>query len=397
MKTNMKLTLFIIPCLLLLSCTGNKSTNSNQNLIRSNELLDSIYSHYSVENSKLLRENHPFNEAYTAGYLSDEEQKNQTNPYAYLWPFSGSLSAVTALYEAKKDSKCLEFLESTVLPGLEAYYDTRRHPDAYASYINTAPLSDRFYDDNVWLGLDFTDLYMLTGDQKYLNKAKLIWQFIESGTDSVLGGGIYWCEQKKTSKNTCSNAPGSVYALKLFEATGDSTYFYQGKKLYEWTKKHLQDPNDYLYYDNINLEGRVEKTKFAYNSGQMLQAASLLYKFTKENCYLTDAQNIASSAYKFFFKSYTPQNGGETFRLLKKGCVWFIAIMSRGYVELYKQDNNREYIDGFQNNLDYAWVHMRDNETGLFNSDWSGQEKDESKWLLTQFAMVEMYARMSEL
>ena len=40
----------------------------------------------------------------------------------------------------------------------------------------------------------------MTGKQAYLEKAKLIWKFILSGKDDVLGGGVYWCEQKKESK-----------------------------------------------------------------------------------------------------------------------------------------------------------------------------------------------------
>lgn len=103
--------------------------------------------------------------------------------------------------------------------------------------ISAVNLSDRFYDDNVWLGIDFTDSYRMTGKQAYLEKAKLIWKFILSGKDDVLGGGIYWCEQKKESKNTCSNAPGAVFALKLFQATQDDAYLKQGKDLYEWTKE----------------------------------------------------------------------------------------------------------------------------------------------------------------
>ena len=77
----------------------------------------------------------------------------------------------------------------------------------------------------------------MTGKQAYLEKAKLIWKFILSGKDDVLGGGIYWCEQKKESKNTCSNAPGAVFALKLFQATQDDAYLKEGKELYEWTKR----------------------------------------------------------------------------------------------------------------------------------------------------------------
>ena len=146
-------------------------------------------------------------------------------------------------------------LDTKVLPGLERYLDATRQPTAYASYVNSAPASDRFYDDNVWLGIDFTDMYLATGRQGYLDKAKMIWGFIESGRDEVLGDGIYWCEQKKHSKNTCSNAPGSVYALKLFKATGDSAYLDAGRELYEWTKQALQDTTDCLYFDNVALNG----------------------------------------------------------------------------------------------------------------------------------------------
>lgn len=95
--------------------------------------------------------------------------------------------------------KYKKLLENKVLPGLEEYFDTRREPFAYSSYISNQPLSDRFYDDNVWLGIDFTDSYRMT-KQAYLEKAELIWEFILSGKDEVLGGGIYWCEQKKSPK-----------------------------------------------------------------------------------------------------------------------------------------------------------------------------------------------------
>jgi len=351
-----------------------------------------IYSNYSVDKSHLLRENFPHTGEYKAGYLASEEQKEASNPYSYLWPFSGTLSAITALYEVEKKSEYLNFLEKEVLPGLEKYYDTQRSPQAYASYINSAPASDRFYDDNVWLGLDFTELYKLTGKKKYLDKATLIWKFILSGMDDKLGGGIYWCEQKKESKNTCSNAPGSVYAFKLFEATGDSAYFHKGKQLYEWTKKNLQD-TDYLYFDNVRLDGEIGKAKFAYNSGQMMQSASLQYKLTKDRQYLLEAQNIAKACYDYFFTDFNGKDG-SSFHLIKKGDAWFTAIMLRGFVDLYQLDNNPVYLDAFKKNMDYAWKYSKD-ENGLFNKDFSGQEPDDKKWLLTQGAMVEMYARLS--
>ena len=390
-----KLFLLSIGVFTFFSCQGVKEASVNLNQERAIATLDSLYKHYSASGTNLLRENFPFNDAYTATYLASEEQGNVPNQYSYLWPYSGTFSAVNVLYETTKDKKYIEMLDSKVLNGLEEYFDPKREPAAYASYINSASQSDRFYDDNVWLGIDFTDVYMMTKEVKYLDKAKLIWRFIESGMDNELGGGIYWCEQKKKSKNTCSNAPGSVYALKLFMATQDSAYFAQGKFLYEWTKKHLQDTGDYLYFDNINLEGKVDKRKFPYNSGQMLQSAALLYKLTGDKTYLSDAQAIAKSAYNYFFEEFETKQG-EKFRILKSNDVWFIAVMQRGFIELYHLDNDRTYIDAFQKSLDYAWNNTRD-ANGLFNKDWKGEKKDDTKWLLTQAAMVEMYARLAAL
>ncbi|NDV60684.1 glycoside hydrolase family 76 protein [Bacteroides sp. 519] len=395
----MKRTILFIPVYLLLlvfgSCRNVQETSANPNLTRAQETLDSIYSHYGVSGSDLLCENYPPDNNYVATYLASEEQANTPNQYSYLWPFSGTLSAVVSLLETTGDSQYRELLDNHVLKGLEEYFDCTRTPCGYASYLPKNPAPDRFYDDNVWLGIDFTDAYQITKNTPYLDKARMIWEFIRSGTDDKLDGGIYWCEQKKDSKNTCSNAPGSVLALKLFRATNDSVYFKEGKFLYEWTQKNLQDSTDYLYYDNINLSGRIGKAKFAYNSGQMIQSAVLLYKLTGNKNYLTDAQNVAKACYNFFFNDYTAPTGKQ-FRLLRKGDVWFIAVMLRGFIELYKADHDYTYLAAFQDNLDYAWKHSKD-ENGLFGTDWSGETRDNKKWLLTQAAMVEIYARMAGL
>lgn len=367
-------------------------SQDSRNLDRAKATMNAIYACYGIEGSSLLRENHPYNDRYRAGYLASEEQA-VPNPYSYLWPFSGTLSAANVILES--DPAYRTTLEGRVLPGLAEYLDTTRMPVAYSSYINSAPASDRFYDDNVWLGIDFCDIYAATHEPQYLDEAKRIWEFIRSGTDDVLGGGIYWCEQKKHSKNTCSNAPGAVYALKLYEATGDERYLDEGKALYAWTRNTLMDPRDGLYFDNMNLEGRIGRAKFAYNSGQMVQAGALLYKLTGDESYLKDAQRTAAACRGAFFEDFAPE-GGEPFRILKKGNVWFTAVMVRGLEELYARDGNAAYLEDVQRSLDYAWEHARD-EKGLFETDFTGTEKQPEKWLLTQGAFAEMYGRMHRL
>lgn len=367
--------------------------NENSYYAKASETLGKIEKLYAVPDGKhLLRETYPFDDTYSASYLGGGENENKTNPYSYLWPFSGSLSAYVALLEHGDDKAVKNHIDDVVLPGLENYYDTRT-PSGYASYINSAAPSDRFYDDNVWLGIDFTDLYLHTKEQTYLDKAQEIWRFVESGMDDKLGGGIYWCEQKKESKNTCSNAPAVVYLLKLYEATKSKAYLDQAIQLYGWTKDNLQDPSDQLYWDNINLAGKVQEAKYPYNTGQMIQAGALLYKFTKKEQYLHDAQASAKAGLGFFFA----EKGKAGYPQLKRSDNWFIAVMLRGYVELYHQDKNKLYIDAFNANMDHAWTSMR-NKDGLFSKEWSGKNsKNDKKWLLDQLAIAEMYARLAGL
>lgn len=359
---------------------------------RAQKTLDVVYNKYGGAENKLLIEKYPFDENFKADYLNNNEQAGQQKKYAYLWPFSGSFSAVNALMELSKDkADHQKVLDQKVLVGLREYRDEQRVPVGYASYINSAPASDRFYDDNIWLGIDFTDSYIQTEKADYLKNAKEIWAFVKSGEDNKLGGGIYWCEQKKESKNACSNAPAAVFALKLFEATKEKNYLNEGRRLYEWTKASLQDPDDKLYWDNIHLNGKVDKAKYSYNSGQMLQAAALLYKLTKEKKYLMDAQQLAEACLSYFFQT----RDGIDFPILKNSNVWFHAVMMRGYISLFEQDGNRKYMDIFAKNLDLAWDKMRDQD-GLFDADWTLEKPKKSKWLLDQCAFVEMYGRLAK-
>lgn len=391
----MKVILFfaeLIVVFFLMSCTSQPSKRSIY-MERAEQTLAALNANYSVDSSCLFRENYPFDRYYSTTYSDSGQQQNRPHPYSFLWSYSGVFSAGVALVQATGNDTYKQFIENKMLPGLEEYYDTQRKPHAYSSYIRTAPAAQRFYDDNSWVGLNFIDLYRLTQNQEYLKKAQITWNFIESGMDDSLGGGVYWCEQEKKSKNTCSNAPCAVLALKLFQATHDSLYFKAGKRLYEWTQRTLQDTTDHLYFDNIETDGTIGKAKYAYNSGQMMQAAALLYHLTGNANYLTEARNIAKEGYCYFFIDFiTP--AGDRIKLARRGDVWFTAVMFRGFLELYQQDKSPIYIDAYEQSLNYAWEHARE-ENGLFNTDFSGVDRDNHNLLLTQAAMVEMYARLA--
>lgn len=162
-----------------------------------------------------------------------------------------------------------------------------------------------------------------------------------TGYDDLAGGGIYWKEDDKTTKNTCSNGPGALVALQLYALTKKPEYLASAKKIYHWTHDHLRAP-DGLYYDALKLPKlAIDSARYTYNTGTMLQSAAMLYRLTGDNAYLTEAQTIARSGKAYFFrKGRFPDH------------QWFNAVLLRGYIELYHIDHNREFIALFETDLD---------------------------------------------
>jgi predicted alpha-1,6-mannanase (GH76 family) len=373
----MKYIFSAVICLLCLFSAGCREDATHLN--HALELKDKIYQLYDVDQTPLLAETYP------------RPEEGKGNKYSYLWPYSSTLSMMSALYEATRDEAVLEVIDRQVVEGLEMYYDSSREPAGYASYITTKE-SDRYYDDNIWLVIDFVDLYTLTGKQSYLDKAVEIWQFVLSGRDTVLGDGIYWCEQNKTTKNACSNAPAAVAALKLHKATGDEQYFEHGENLYTWMYYSLRD-KDNLYFDNVSVKGKFDKRKFSYNSGAMIQAGALLYEITGDEQYLRQAQATAAASAHQWTQVYTNRKG-ESLYIVESGDVWFDAVLLRGYISLWQADKQDVYISFYDDTLRYSWYMGRD-ENGLFGKYLTHRTEGERSPLLTQAAYVEMSARMA--
>lgn len=377
-----------------LYASSPKNNSSKPDLAIADSLLSNILTLYNVEKYGLLLETYPVNPDNQVTYLAEGSEQKKNQEVSFLWPYSGMLSGCVSLYKTTGDTKYKDLLEKRILPGLELYWDNKRQPNCYQSYPMFNGESDRFYDDNDWLAIDFCDYYALTKNPEYLKKAEVLHHYIYSGWSDDLGGGIFWCEQKRLSKNTCSNAPATVLCMKLYNLTGKAAYLEQAKQTYEWTKKNLCDPEDFVYWDNINLEGKIAKQKYTYNSGQMIQAGVLLYQATGNKQYLTDAQHTAKGSFNHFTKMRKTVNGNDA--RFFTASPWFNVIMLRGLKALYEVDGNPEYIKTMADNARYAWKYTRD-ENGLLGEDWSGHKPKKFKWLLDNACMLELFAEISNI
>lgn len=145
-----------------------------------------ILDKYNVEKYGLLQETYPANPDNQVTYLAEGAEQKRNQEVSFLWPYSGMLSGGIALYKTTGDKKYLKVLEERILPGLEQYWDNIREPFCYQSYPMFNGESDRFYDDNDWLAIDFCDLYALT-------KIRNIWKRHRHYTIIYTADGtMYW-------------------------------------------------------------------------------------------------------------------------------------------------------------------------------------------------------------
>lgn len=375
--------------LFCLTSAVGKTPGNTRYLSIADSILSNVLNLYQT-NDGLLTETYPVNPDQKITYLADGTQQNGTLKASFLWPYSGMMSGCVALYKATGNKKYKKILEKRILPGMEQYWDNSRLPACYQSYPTKYGQHGRYYDDNIWVALDYCDYYQLTHKPASLEKTVALYQYIYSGWSDEIGGGIFWCEQQKEAKHTCSNAPSTVLGVKLYRLTKDAKYLEKAKETYAWTKKHLCDPTDHLYWDNINLKGKVSKEKYAYNSGQMIQAGVLLYEETGDEQYLHDAQQTAAGTDAFF---RTKADKKDPTVKVHKDMAWFNVILFRGLKALYKIDKNPAYVNAMVENALHAWENYRD-ENGLLGRDWSGHNKEQYKWLLDNACLIEFFAEI---
>lgn len=158
---------------------------------------------------------------------------------------------------------------------------------------------NEFIDDMEWLGIACLNAYNATNDNEYLDLAKMLWGEVKKGWSDVHGGGITWKINTPNLKNACSNGPGAILAMHLYEIEENPEDLEWAEKIYAWEKATLVDPITGLVWDHIELvEGEVVINKdwiFSYNVGSYMGAAVALYAATKDQSYLNDAVKTAKS------------------------------------------------------------------------------------------------------
>ncbi|MCY7323879.1 MAG: carbohydrate-binding protein [Phormidesmis sp. CAN_BIN36] len=222
---------------------------------------------------------------------------------------------------------------------------------------------NEFYDDEGWWALTWIKAYDLTGEQRYLNMAKTIFNDMKGGWDSTCGGGIWWSKQRKY-KNAIANELFLAIAAKLHLRTsgdtGAGSYLDWAQREWNWFRNTGMINRDNLINDGLdnNCKNNGQLT-WTYNQGVILGGLVDLYRSTQDAALLNQARAIADAAIRVL-----APNG-----ILREPCEpdcgqdgpQFKGIFVRYLGDLYQATQQSTYKDFILRNADSIWSNCRNN------------------------------------
>jgi hypothetical protein len=216
----------------------------------------------------------------------------------YVWRQAAAFSALVGA--ARHEPQTYRPILARFFRALDVYWDAQVPIPAYEPAPTRGNGHDKYYDDNAWLVITFLEAYELTGDRAYFTRARETAQFVLSGWDQKLDGGIWWHQSHKDdSKNACANGPAAVgflYLARLGPADEAGPWLGAAQKTVDWTAARLQ-ASDELFDDRVIVTtGEVKRGKLTYNSALMLRADLGLYRQTGRSEYLDHARRIGKAA-----------------------------------------------------------------------------------------------------
>lgn len=313
---------------------------------------------------------------------------------ATLWPFSQALVATLSLAGVPGVGEPVRSDLRARLDGLALYWSARvgaeraaglPGPAGYRSTIvsPSGTAGDLYYDDNAWIGLALVEYFRLTAHAAALERAGQIFQLLVSGWDDDPAhpspGGVFWARRTDNrDRNTVSTASAAALGAQLYLLTHQTSYLAWATRMYWWVERTLRAPNG-LYWDHLDLAGRVDLAQWSYNQGLMVAAALLLSRATDDRRYLTRAEELARQAL-----AHDGRSGGFRSQPVAFNAIFFQNLLRLDAVrpDLRSRGALRAYAEELWRSVDEA--------TGLLRLALA-----EPTRLLDQAALVQLFALLA--
>lgn len=311
------------------------------------------------------------NEVFTKQAIETLQQ--WYNPETGLWHTTGWWNAANVLtgiirYTAITGDKTYEWLiENTFLktkkiiaPASEDYPEQRTE-----NYIN------EYYDDEGWWALAWVEAYDLTGEKKYLEMAKTIFEDMKGGWDERCGGGILW-KKGLLYKSAISNELFLLLATRLALRDENRSYYLDwATKEWKWFSQTGMINDLPLVHDGVKEDCVGQGRHYTYNQGVILAGLVDLYQLNGNEEHLELANKIATAAIQNMstpegiLKGHPKEEGGAD-------GVQFKGIFMRHLGYLYQQAKNPAFKKYLLENAESIQNSATQTGTYLIGSQWEG-------------------------
>jgi len=277
-------------------------------------------------------------------------------------------------------------------------------------HTTLAQTKNGYYDDAQWWGIAWVRAYELTGEVKYLDRAKAIFEYIiTEAWDSTCGGGLWW-SNAKNYKNAITNELFLVFSTLLYSSDGSNPKYSQWAiDEWNWFKNSGMINGQNLINDGLtNTCQNNGQTTWTYNQGVILGGLANLAEITGDTTMITTATNIAKATIAIN-SPLVYQNRGALNGVLKEPCednddhnnnfcnsdqdqfkgifVRYLGILTK---KLLDPTDKTDFINWISLNANSIWNNDK-NGKNLCGLSWVGPNNQEGINSITQTSALDCF------
>ncbi|KAJ6648380.1 Mannan endo-1,6-alpha-mannosidase DCW1 [Pseudolycoriella hygida] len=284
-----------------------------------------------------------------------------------LWKTTGwwnSANALTAIIDYTKYTE-----KTTYSYAIDGTFENNKNAE-------DGNFTNFYIDDTLWWGLAWVGAYDVTGNEKYLEMAKIDADYSYEYKDGICGGGLWWTVERGY-KNAIPNELFIKLAAALHNRVpGDSKYLSQAIEVWNWFRSSGMFNSENLINDGLdsNCKNNGQVT-WSYNQGVIIGGLVELFKGTADQNYINEAKSIADAV----IRSTSLNPNGVLFDY---GCEQgngdcgndgpsFKGIFNRNLGELDRVLEGRPYLSWLVAQTDSIYHYSR-NSLDQYGVHWKG-------------------------
>lgn len=235
---------------------------------------------------------------------------------------------------------------------------------------------NKYYDDEGWWALAWIKAFDLTGETRYLEMARQLFEDMALGWDeSTCGGGVWWTKEKGY-KNAIPNELFLVLATRLRDRLGDAAYRTWAQREWDWFLASGMLNEQSLINDGLTTDGQNNGgITWTYNQGVILGGLVELHRLNDDEELVQQAQRIADATISQLIHRTgilrEPCEDPDMGRTCDGDQELFKGIFMRYLAQLDRYVQRPMYGDFIRRNARSLWQHGR-GEDDSFGLNWMG-------------------------